>query len=393
MRIAFLTPEFITDKPQEGGLGNYLNRMSRLLVEAGHEVEMIVSSQLEPRVVMHGGVRVERVPNARSLPVRAVFRALRPLGLDIPLSFIRRARSLSRALERRHRAAPFDLVQSADYLAVGLTVQRKPGRVHVVRCSCAMDLYNAVDGKMSRFARWQERLERAAIRNGEVAYAPSRLVAEHFRRKYRMDVSVIRPPISLEVDAEEEPPAALPDRFLLHFGQLIERKGTFWLAEALAIAFEMEPDLRLVMAGTAEEGVRERIFSYLGGHRSKVLILGALRKPQLYSVLSHADAAVLPSLVDNLPNTVIESLMFGIPVIGTRGASIDELVEEGVTGELITAGDREALARAMVRVWRGESQARKGFVWQGGIADEMQPARAIENLLNLAADPNEAALR
>lgn len=385
MRIAFLTPEFITDKPQGGGLGNYLNRMTRLLVDAGHEVEVLVSSRLEPRVLMHGGVRVERVPDLLSLPARGLLRILGPLRLDVPVFYVLRAWSMSQALERRHREAPFDLVQSADYLAVGLTVRSRPGRTHVVRCSCAIDLYNAVDGKRSGADRWQERLERAAIRNGDVAYAPSRLVAEHFRRKYGIDVSVVRPPVGLEVNAEDEPPAGLPERFLLHFGQLIGRKGTFWLADALAVAFRMEPGLEIVLAGKGREGELEHLFDHLGEHRSKVHVLGALHKPQLYSILSRADAAVLPSLVDNLPNTVIESLMFGIPVIGTRGASIDELVEEGVTGELVEPGDNEALARAMVRAWRGESPVRKGFVWQGAVADEMQPVTAMENLLKLAA--------
>ena len=122
----------------------------------------------------------------------------------------------------------------------------------------------------------------------------------------------------------------------------------------------------------------------LGRHRSKVQVLYPLTKPELYTALRRADAAVLPSLVDNLPNTVIESLMLGIPVIGTRGASIDELVEPGVTGELVAPGDVEGLANAMLRVWRGQSRFRKGFLWQDGIAEEMRPERAVENLLTLA---------
>jgi glycosyltransferase involved in cell wall biosynthesis len=130
------------------------------------------------------------------------------------------------------------------------------------------------------------------------------------------------------------------------------------------------------------------LLSGLGRHRSKVQVLYPLPKPELYGVLQHADAAVLPSLVDNLPNTVIESLMMGIPVIGTRGASIDELVEQGVTGELVAPGDVEGLASTMVRVWRGQSSVRKGFAWRGGVVDEMQPERAIEKLLQMAGARN-----
>jgi len=42
MRIAFLTPEYPTELPDGGGLGNYLYHLAKLLVEAGHEVEVFI---------------------------------------------------------------------------------------------------------------------------------------------------------------------------------------------------------------------------------------------------------------------------------------------------------------------------------------------------------------
>jgi len=287
-------------------------------------------------------------------------------------------------MERRHREAPFDIVQSADYHAVGLRVRRLKGRVHVVRCSSAGDLYNEIDGFRSRSDQWRERLERETIRLADKAYAPSQFVAEHFKKRYGIQVEVVRPPANLEVAPSIDLPCGLPERFLVHFGQLSKRKGTHWLAKSLTRAFELEPALQMVWVGKCNFRELSPILASLGRHRAKVQVLYPLPKPQLYGVIQRADAAVLPSLVDNLPNTVIESLMMGIPVIGTRGASIDELVEEGVTGELVAPGDVEGLAAAMVRVWRGQSKVQKGFSWQGGIAEEMRPDTAVENLLTLA---------
>lgn len=96
-----------------------------------------------------------------------------------------------------------------------------------------------------------------------------------------------------------------------------------------------------------------------------------------------ADAAVLPSLVDNLPNTVIESLLLGIPVLGSRGASIDEIVEEGRSGHLVDLGDVHGLADAMIKMWRGESPVVKGFKWDSNIAKEMQPHHAVAKIIEL----------
>ncbi len=122
-----------------------------------------------------------------------------------------------------------------------------------------------------------------------------------------------------------------------------------------------------------------------------MIYLGALPKPQLYAVLRGAEAAVLPSLVDNLPNTVIESLMLGLPVIGSAGASIDELIEPGITGELVPLGDVPALAAALVRFWRGQSPVRKGFLWRSPIAREMEPPNSVESLLQLAESARSRA--
>ena len=393
MRIAFITPEFVTDYHDGGGLGNYLNRLGRLLVEQGHEVEVFVASRMEPRILQHEGIYVERVrPYPGTSWMRILSRALRTIraGDDWDSVFLTwcQSRALAAAMERRHRAHPFDLVQSADFMSVGFAVRRAKNRLHVIRCSTAVDLYNAADGRTNSFWRLQEKLERASIRRADKAYAPSRSVADHYRQRHAIPMGVVRPPKAIEVAPLEEPPFALPDRFLIHFGQLRRRKGTIWLGEALQRAFEEEPELRMVWIGQGRFEEVAKVLAALGRHRMKVQVLYPMQKPELYSVLRRAEAAVLPSLVDNLPNTVIESLMLGIPVIGTKGASIDELVEQDVTGELVPPGDVEGLACAIVKVWRGQSKARKGFTWRAGITMEMEPSRAIESLFALKEPPD-----
>jgi hypothetical protein len=38
----------------------------------------------------------------------------------------------------------------------------------------------------------------------------------------------------------------------------------------------------------------------------------------------------------------------------------------------------------VLRLWRGQSSARKGFTWRAAVAEEMRPACAVANLLALA---------
>lgn len=384
MRIAFITPEFVTDYRHGGGLGTYLHRVGRLLASAGHEVEVFVTSELEPRILEFEGMRVERVPlSPRRWDGKALRLAAALTHLKYPFELLAQAHALARALDARERVAPFDFVQSADYLGAGLLVKRRPGRRHLVRCSSAADLYNAVDGRDNISSRWRERFERQSIRRADSAYAPSAFVATHYQSKHHIPVEVLRPPMDAERAPAAGEPCGAPERFLIHFGQLNRRKGTLWLIEALKLAFQAEPSLRMVWVGNANFSKLSAGLNSLGPHRNKLQVCYPMPKPELYALLARAEAAVLPSLVDNLPNTVIESLLLGIPVIGTRGASIDELVRDGINGELVERGDAPALANALIRVWRGESPVRKGFVWQDGMSDEMQPQRALANLLDL----------
>ena len=383
LHIALLTPEFVTEVCEGTGLATYLQRVGRLLAERGHRPEVFVPSSREPRLLEHERIRVHRVHSAPNLAGRVLRRASSLVGRDGIVTAGLQARALARAMESRHRQAPFDVVQSADYLAVGLFVRRRQTRRHVVRCSWAADLWNAADGRASVKSRSLARLERRVMRKADGVYAPSRFVAEYFRTRHAIPVELVRPPAMLETAPAEHPPCGLPARFLLHFGELCRRKGTLWLAEALRKAFSAEPAMRMVWVGPSVSDDLRQALALLGPDRWKVLALYAVPKPDLYAMVQRAAATVLPSLADNLPNTVIESLMLGVPVVGTRGASIDELVEDGVTGELVPPGDTDALAAAVVRAWRGATVARPAFAWQGRAFEEMQPDRAVDDLLRV----------
>ena len=62
---------------------------------------------------------------------------------------------------------------------------------------------------------------------------------------------------------------------------------------------------------------------------------------------SAADVFILPSLEDNLPNTILESMSVGTPVIAFEAGGVPELVKHGVTGLLAPAGDAKTLSEAI----------------------------------------------
>lgn len=63
----------------------------------------------------------------------------------------------------------------------------------------------------------------------------------------------------------------------------------------------------------------------------------------LVDAFSASDAFIIPSLEDNQPNTIMEAMAFGLPVIGFSSGGIPEIIKNGKTGYLVAKGDIKQL--------------------------------------------------
>jgi glycosyltransferase involved in cell wall biosynthesis len=119
------------------------------------------------------------------------------------------------------------------------------------------------------------------------------------------------------------------------------RKGFDLLSEALRRLTGV-PNLFLLSVGAGTP---------LADLRVPQLHLGRVVQNRFLSVAySAADLYVIPSLQDNLPSTVLESMACGTPVVGFNVGGISEMVQPGRTGALGPVGDVSALAGNIERL-------------------------------------------
>ena len=125
-----------------------------------------------------------------------------------------------------------------------------------------------------------------------------------------------------------------------------EQKGVDVLLRAFAL---LPKGSRLRLAGTGpQQDEYRRLASELG--LDGVEFLGAVERKRLPSLLGEAHVFVLPSRYENLPLGILEAMACARPVVATRVGGVGEMVEDGVEGLLVPAGDPDALARALGRL-------------------------------------------
>jgi sugar transferase (PEP-CTERM/EpsH1 system associated) len=133
------------------------------------------------------------------------------------------------------------------------------------------------------------------------------------------------------------------------------------LARGFVRALRLRPEarrrMRLVLVGDGRlKGPVEAILQEAGA-RDLVWLPG--ERADVPRLLQGIDCFVLPSLAEGVSNTILEAMACGLPVIATQVGANSELVEDGITGRLVPAGDSEALARDIIAYFDDPAMAKR----------------------------------
>lgn len=136
-------------------------------------------------------------------------------------------------------------------------------------------------------------------------------------------------------------------------GEKDPRKGADLLREALILLSESQ---------AAGAGKTPKIMTFGGSEGSErfgnfsIRSLGRLNDEELRRFYTAADVVVVPSRIDNLPQTAMEAIACGTPVVGFRTGGMSDIVVDAVTGRLVEPFSTSSLAGAIEWVLRDESR-------------------------------------
>jgi glycosyltransferase involved in cell wall biosynthesis len=131
-------------------------------------------------------------------------------------------------------------------------------------------------------------------------------------------------------------------------------KGVEMLIEALALLRRAGyGDVALRVAGPIPGSMMWAPLARLARRRGvsdAISWLGSLPADDLVSQLSRADVFVLPSHIENQPNSLLEAMLVGVPCVAAMVGGVAELVEHGVSGLVYHDSDAFALAASIARM-------------------------------------------
>jgi hypothetical protein len=231
-----------------------------------------------------------------------------------------------------------------------VVLARPPG---LARAMHVREIYAGAAGRLASPA-WpalRSRLERASA-----LLCVSEAVAAQFRNRDRVHVvhdGLPRVPAPLPRD-EARAALGLPlDRFVVALlGRISDWKGQDVLAAALADPALAEIGAIGLVAGDPFPGDERALADLEGVSRpagDRLRVLGF--RPDVERILGAADVVVVPSKrPDPLPNSALEALAAGVPVVAAAHGGLPEIVRDGETGLLVAPGDAAALAAALRRL-------------------------------------------
>ncbi|HWE52084.1 MAG TPA: glycosyltransferase [Bryobacteraceae bacterium] len=390
MHICHLSLDYPT-KAGGSGVGTQVHTLSHALIARGYRVTVLaLAARGEPEVENDRGVQVRRMRPGNlhwyCTKIPWLGRKIAPALREMEYSW-----AALRALQRLHAENPVDVVEGTEAGMLGVALwHRLPvlTRLHGEEYTFACH----TPGVKVGFPLWSARvLQRMAIRRAGLLVSPSIAHAREIHRELhgRVPYTEIVPNNIPLLPSVDKGPAGkiLAGQSVLYVGRLELRKGISILVAAAKRIHEQVPGTRFLFAGLRHSSLPEAQLQQIlerSGLNGQIEVLGHIPRQQLPIWYNEASVCVCPSFYETFGLSALEGMAAGVPVVVTDAGAFPEVVEDGLSGIVVKAGDTEALSEAVVRLLRDEElRARIGKAGQERARVSFEVHRQLDDNIRL----------
>lgn len=372
MHIVFVTTELAADNHPAGGLGSFNANMARIFSEKGHKVTVILASVKEENVTMDENIHLRTLYIKKPLwncfdqAARALSSLTKESRDEIRIFLINlyKGRQVKRAINEINKREKIDIIHFCNHGALSMSADKKIP--YVVRISNFLNICKGGANQPNGSTRYEDnrlsirdRLEDYVLRKADYVISPSYLIAGIARDSLGLNPKVIESAFVLnkaDWDYEIYNKLLKDRKYIIHYGRLSYLKGIHIVADMAKVLLESYPDTVLVLAGSAKmltdkEGQEihpaDLVKRKAEEHGDRVLYVGCLGREQLYPLIENAQICLLPSRIENLSNACIEAMAMGKIVVGTDGASFEQLIDDRKNGFLCVRDNPDSYMEAV----------------------------------------------
>ncbi len=372
MHIVFLVAFFPTKGGRStGGSGNYVANIAEEFVRNGHKVSIVTEETKYAYFKWHG-IDVYRINATRGFK-----NSLRPMRTFSKfIKNIERSFFYNLEVLRIHKQCKVDVVQTVN--TYGLALFRLKSIPYIVRVSDHPPLWSGANKEKYDFEaclktkRIDEEIQFAALKKADAIITPSNLMNKLVKYKTGRTAYTVESPVCVDkygtLDLNEQ--EITEDKYWVTYSAMIYRKSILMLSEMIDSLLDEYPDMKYVMIGRDREVYYKQNFVMASDmfyqniikNRDRFVFMGEISdRKRLFSIVKNARICILPTRIDNLPNTVLEAMALGKIVISSDKTSVEQLITDGYNGFLTEIDNAKELDEKIRYVMQMSESERKAI--------------------------------
>ena len=329
------------------------------------------------RPFYRGRVKVHATAPAASWHLYFTF----PGGSGLPTGGVFLFSALLSQIRRLHRKEPIDLIHAHAALPCGhaAALLARELKIPFIVTVHGLDAYfiRQVPGYAGR---WCKRISQWVYRSAAKTICISEKVRDQVSQEMVENATVIYN----GVDPDLFYPQGKEQNYILSVGNLIPIKDHELLLRGIAAIRERFPHLTCIIIGDGPNRIHLQTLANELKIAERVVFRGRQSRKQVAAAMAQCTLFALPSRYEGLGCVYLEAMSAEKPVIACTGQGIDEVLQHGYDGWLITPGDLSAMTDSLIQLLENpEMRRRIGQQGRCTILSGFTLAKQAEMLLRL----------
>jgi glycosyltransferase involved in cell wall biosynthesis len=136
-----------------------------------------------------------------------------------------------------------------------------------------------------------------------------------------------------------------------YIGRFSKEKGILKLAKSIPIVLKHRKTIHFTLCGEGNLSDEVRTITRYAGSDANVKLTGWVSHEEIPSRLNDFKLLVLPSYTEGLPNSMLEAMACGTPVLAASVGAIPDIIKDGENGFLLKSNTPEHIAERIVEIF------------------------------------------